>query len=317
MSSPIKWNASHMPEHCAEIAADHRRALAIGRPATGKWSEETLVQFSRIATTVDRAPMYWSSVDMTPAIRHVAGRVPPATLRELLPAPSGVLLWGASPTTSTLPTVPDGPLEESTLDGVVWCDAGPDVWLTFLTRGSVEARAEAEARYEGLGRADLANFCRRGAPQSFAWLCAPLDGDSPEWGPNGEWFTEALNLFAATLVLAASEQVASVEDVAPSRHQARRTAGGRAPRPVRVVRMNVAPPTGRHAGESEREHQHRWLVSGHWRSQPYGPGRTKRRLQLIAPYIKGPEGKPFAAPRPVVHHISRPPARPVATGEAA
>ena len=30
-------------------------------------------------------------------------------------------------------------------------------------------------------------------------------------------------------------------------------------------------------------------VRGHWRQQPYGPGRTERRLQWIRPYQKGPD----------------------------
>lgn len=45
--------------------------------------------------------------------------------------------------------------------------------------------------------------------------------------------------------------------------------------------------------ESGPAHDHRWLVSGHWRWQPFGPGRAQRRLQFIAPYIKGPDDKPL------------------------
>jgi hypothetical protein len=33
----------------------------------------------------------------------------------------------------------------------------------------------------------------------------------------------------------------------------------------------------------------RFTVRGHWRKQPYGAGRTERRLQFIQPYLKGPE----------------------------
>jgi hypothetical protein len=33
----------------------------------------------------------------------------------------------------------------------------------------------------------------------------------------------------------------------------------------------------------------RFIVRGHWRKQPYGTGRTERRLQFIQPYLKGPE----------------------------
>lgn len=58
------------------------------------------------------------------------------------------------------------------------------------------------------------------------------------------------------------------------------------------------------AGESEVEWQHRWMVRGHWRRQWYA--RTKEhKLIYIAPFIKGPEGKPFLPPRDVVKVVNR------------
>lgn len=41
------------------------------------------------------------------------------------------------------------------------------------------------------------------------------------------------------------------------------------------------------------EYHHRWIVSGHFRNQPYGPGGALRRRQWIPPYIKGPAGAPL------------------------
>lgn len=37
----------------------------------------------------------------------------------------------------------------------------------------------------------------------------------------------------------------------------------------------------------------RWMVRGHWRLQPYGPGRSLRKSRWIDPYVKGPEDKPL------------------------
>ena len=34
-----------------------------------------------------------------------------------------------------------------------------------------------------------------------------------------------------------------------------------------------------------------WLTQG--RLQPYGPGRSLRKLIIVGPYIKGPAGKPL------------------------
>ena len=41
------------------------------------------------------------------------------------------------------------------------------------------------------------------------------------------------------------------------------------------------------------EYHHRWIVSGHFRNQPYGPGGSLRRRQWIPPYIKGPASAPL------------------------
>jgi hypothetical protein len=45
-------------------------------------------------------------------------------------------------------------------------------------------------------------------------------------------------------------------------------------------------------GPSSR-HRHRWVVSGHWRNQAYGPDRSLRRPTWIAAYVKGPDGAPL------------------------
>ncbi|MET8571849.1 hypothetical protein [Streptomyces sp. NPDC004783] len=44
---------------------------------------------------------------------------------------------------------------------------------------------------------------------------------------------------------------------------------------------------------SGRHYKHRWIVSGHWRNQPYGPGRSLRRQTWVPSHVKGPEGAPL------------------------
>lgn len=41
------------------------------------------------------------------------------------------------------------------------------------------------------------------------------------------------------------------------------------------------------------EHDYRWSVRGHWRNQPFGPGRAHRRRIWIESYVAGPEDKPM------------------------
>jgi hypothetical protein len=64
---------------------------------------------------------------------------------------------------------------------------------------------------------------------------------------------------------------------------------------VRVITMHGPsagePPESGSSGA--RQYRHRWVVRPHWVNQPYGPGRTERRLILRGPFTKGPEGAPL------------------------
>lgn len=44
---------------------------------------------------------------------------------------------------------------------------------------------------------------------------------------------------------------------------------------------------------SQRRYRYRWVVSGHWRNQAYGPDRALRRPTWIPAYVKGPDGAPL------------------------
>ncbi|MFD5940238.1 hypothetical protein [Streptomyces griseus] len=47
------------------------------------------------------------------------------------------------------------------------------------------------------------------------------------------------------------------------------------------------------AGTDQRTYRNRWIVSGHWRNQPYGPERSLRRQTWVPAHMKGPEGAPL------------------------
>lgn len=67
---------------------------------------------------------------------------------------------------------------------------------------------------------------------------------------------------------------------------------------VRVVTLRYgasSSSSGELAGEERADvrWRHRWMVTPHFRAQPYGPGRQQRKQILIGPYMKGPEGAPM------------------------
>lgn len=70
------------------------------------------------------------------------------------------------------------------------------------------------------------------------------------------------------------------------------------PPSVRVIALREslkepAPPREAGSEGSKREYHVRWIVKGHPRLQPCGPGRSDRKLIWIDPYPKGPEDKPL------------------------
>jgi hypothetical protein len=108
---------------------------------------------------------------------------------------------------------------------------------------------------------------------------------------------------AAAWYLITSRSRSRVDEVVPDRAARRRAAreGRREPSPVRVVHLHDARHGERGAGTDggEVEHRSRWWVSGHWRSQAYGPQWSLRRPVWIAPHVKGPEDAPVVERRTV------------------
>lgn len=152
-----------------------------------------------------------------------------------------------------------------------------------------------------------------------------------------ESFMEDRRILAALFTLLAQPGLAQVTDNPHARHVRRRLDREGIPRSDQTVRMvtlrelrapsgpprcsecgtvlrddvasinGVSYPTGQlwcdvcgtAVEPDEHRFTHRWIVRGHWRNQPFGPGRKQRRLQWIAPYIKGPEGTDVVVPEEV------------------
>ena len=58
-----------------------------------------------------------------------------------------------------------------------------------------------------------------------------------------------------------------------------------------VTHSPVASEGGRRRGGG-REYASQWWVRGHWRQQPWGPGRKLRRPKFIEAHLAGPSDKP-------------------------
>jgi hypothetical protein len=89
-----------------------------------------------------------------------------------------------------------------------------------------------------------------------------------------------------------------------SRPTWKRAASWRQIKEVVVLRLRRAHARDYEGDERDVEWSHRWMVSGHWRNQPYKiNGETVHRQIWIAPYVKGPESKPLVIKKRAVEFV--------------
>jgi hypothetical protein len=107
--------------------------------------------------------------------------------------------------------------------------------------------------------------------------------------------TEDRKLIAALWAITRTP-IVSLIDEHPDRATARRAKRKGYSPDVKVLTLRgprTDQPTEGAGNTTSKDWQHQWIVSPHWRWQPYGPGRAQRRLTLIPAYKKGPDDKPL------------------------
>lgn len=181
--------------------------------------------------------------------------------------------------------------------------------------------------YTFVANPDLTNVWRHSMPAEVGreLMTGPPDGyvniDPDGWGgrvlrPNDDDpYTNgrivALNISAtvaaAAVIWTLLAQGGLIETVTrtPGTRAARRRAAKRSTPDVELVRVRrrhvelVEALDAPEATEEEKadERSFRWVVSGHWRMQPHGPGGSLRKPVFIEPHLKGPEGAPIRRTR--------------------
>lgn len=99
--------------------------------------------------------------------------------------------------------------------------------------------------------------------------------------------------FMAFSLLVNQRVLADVTESEGSRSVRRRSERAGVASTVKIVALRRLSSGTAHVGHDPVAWSHRWIVNGHWRHQPCGPGRSQRRWTFIAPHIKGPDDKPL------------------------
>lgn len=234
----------------------------------GSDAAEALDDPTNVAAGLDQARLYLIDEHFT-ELAHTAALSLPVTsiTADLCPAPYGLLAWES----------PSGGWAAAS-----WTSAAGG-WRIVL--------------YRGLGADGLPDHAIQHLRDDVGCLLPAAamtirHGDQLDAG-------HPAAMLVVTWLLIGQQFVAEVTsaEIEPSTRRAYQRSGRRVPE-VRLVRLRGAARAERAGldGTPEgRQRTHRWWISGHWRSQPYGPGRALRRSIWIAPHLRGPQGLPIAA----------------------
>lgn len=250
-----------------ETQREHWKGQPAGHPDT-EADRSILTQESLRA-----AKTYWVSPEMCDMVDAAARTLPGDVqlLPELLPAPTGLAFFAGRIGAETAAGV-DVPLA-----ALHWRVSPMRDGATFevMTTIAIDAYTPFE-EYEFLwmGRCHW----------DIGGLISQTDG-------GGESGARRLLALAALL---SSPGVTDVERPTLDRSTVRRAERSKVEPEVNVIYLRGSSPS-QGDGSGEGRYHHRWIVSGHWRSQPYGPGRSLRRPVWVRPHVKGPDGAPMLA----------------------
>ena len=266
--------------------------------------------------------LWYVDEQMTQLVQDSSVELPPVILREELIPASPALVVFEKPLVGTDADAHFAGREVK-VDGMMWADAvlkkaGPCVGITLYSRMSLDEgvgpdqmqqaaplimEVGEELAAQGGGRREG----DRRAMSLHGELWVPLG--TTHWKLGADWservevadldesthqsMAEDRRWLATLWALAMEPKVATLREDLGHRGDRRRAQRAGKPAPtVQVVslRKTVRPhdPAGTGRGLSVR-----FPVRGHWRQQPYGPGRKYRRPQFIAGYVKGPDDAPL------------------------
>ncbi|MET8354840.1 hypothetical protein [Micromonospora sp. NPDC005206] len=222
----------------------------------------------QIATGLERSHLYWIDNDFTDLAEHAAAQLPGVHIsRDLIPSADGMLIWPR-------------PVTHRQLTAASWTDT-IDGWEMVLYRS-------IGAGLDGKPLQRLREQIGWLAPMSAARLPEQhlIAGDHP-----------AAALVATWLLIA--QQTAEVTTAGVDKTVAKTYARtNRLVPEVRIVRIRgrrtIPGPDGEpKPGSQGRSQNSRFWVSGHWRNQAHGPGRSLRRPVYIHPFLRGPDDAPI------------------------
>lgn len=259
-----QWSASEMPRQ--------RRDLLSALDQVAVTGSALEVFDPQIAA---EAPLFWVTADMTATAWDASTDLPDWLPVDTAPSPTGLLLW-ATP----LPPLPGylhGITPNPPISGIYWRIHSALLNLAILTR-SQDLLPQHRSR-DGQQLLPVEMIGNRPANQPIS-LGANFRGSG------------LVAVIGATWLMMQEPGVGATRIITGAGGSGR--SWSREERAVTLIDLRpLAERATSNTDASGRVYTHRWIVRGHWRQQPYGPGRTLRRPTWLASYIKGPAGAPL------------------------
>lgn len=263
-----QWSATEMPRMRRELTAVLEELSIPGN------------DFRDFHGHVGTAELFWATKEMTAAAWDASIDLPDWRPLDAAPCPVGLILWArALPPISTEHLRERTPYSDTPISGVLW---------RIHDDGYLHVRALARNEH----------FPAHHRPDADAQLLpiaymSPLAADQPIGLGDTETVGSGLiAMLGATWLMMQNPGVAATRTV--------NGAGGSGrtwTRQERLVKLVDLRPPAEHATPATdttgRTYTHRWIVRGHWKQQPHGPGRALRRPTWISSYIAGPSGAPL------------------------
>jgi hypothetical protein len=216
-----------------------------------------------LASCLNRVRMYWIDDIFTDMAEVSSTQLPAVSVtRDLAPCDDGLLVWSR-------------PVAGRGITAATWTCQDDAVWIVL---------------YRAIG-GGLDELPLQTVRNEVGWL-APIRDHRVRYGETIEHSAShpAATVLATWLLLAqgvAETSAAPVDRAVRKKYERMK----RVVPDVRIVHLRA-----QHRGSGSipqptagRTYTKRVWVTGHWRNQPYGPGRSLRRPVYIHPHLRGPE----------------------------
>lgn len=296
---PPRLRLLDMPQLIDSIAVDIRNLPEAARamsevPSEAKEALEMLsvesveASYAAQIRALDDAQLWWISESMALLAQAASHDIPDWDFEAVRPAPSGVIIWeGSTGIREEITGFPYADSGGAIVQGLFWwTEAGATVVGTLIRAADSSIPTPSQGLSVGV----------------WSWMPNETEGTTifdAFWKLPGVQRLHAL--LGATLILAQQPTIVTRH----TRVGGQRMLAARPHLPVTVtqvvLRESVKDAARAQVAESESKWhlKTRFLVRGHWREQPVGPGRELRRPTYIAPYIKGPDDAPLNLTREV------------------